>query len=111
MAKSPLLSEEDIQAIQNGYEARSIVTDALLREFREPSDNSAKERLGWLSRLIASGVLEIKVAFTPPSKITGMYHEKIGIVYDEEGNRLAFTGSMNETIQLSLLSFFHSSPH
>lgn len=95
---SPLLSEEDILAIQAGYDARSVVTDALLREFREPSDNSAKERLGWLSRLISVGVLEIKVAFTPPSKTTGMYHEKIGLVCDKEGNRLAFTGSMNETI-------------
>ena len=27
-----------------------------------------------------------------------MYHEKIGVLYDAEGNRIAFTGSMNETI-------------
>lgn len=42
--------------------------------------------------------MEIKVAFTPPQKATGMYHEKIGLLYDTDGNRLAFTGSMNETI-------------
>lgn len=95
---SPLLSEEDIQAIQDGYNSREVVSNALIREFREPNDHSAKERLGWLSKLIAMGVLEIKVAFTPPSKITGMYHEKTGVIFDEEGNRIAFTGSMNETI-------------
>ena len=27
-----------------------------------------------------------------------MYHEKIGVIYDESGNKIAFTGSMNETI-------------
>lgn len=95
---SPLLSEEDIEAIQRGYEARNIVANALLREIKEPKSNSDKERLGWLSQLIANGILEIKVAFTPPQKTTGMYHEKIGVIYDEFGNMVAFTGSMNETI-------------
>ena len=95
---SPLLSEEDIEAIERGYQARDIVSNALLRELKEPQNHSDKERLGWLSQLIASGVLEIKVAFTPPTKTTGMYHEKIGVIYDESGNIVAFTGSMNETI-------------
>ena len=95
---SPLLSAEDIDAINKGYEARDIVHEALLREFREPQNNSDAERLGWLSQLIAAGILEIKVAFTPPQKVSGMYHEKIGVLYDGNGNKIAFTGSMNETI-------------
>ena len=95
---SPLLSAEDIDAINKGYEARDIIHEALLREFREPQNNSEAERLGWLSQLIAAGILEIKVAFTPPQKISGMYHEKIGVLYDGNGNKIAFTGSMNETI-------------
>lgn len=95
---SPLLSAEDIDAINQGYEARDIVHEALLREFREPQNNSEAERLGWLSQLIAFGILEIKVAFTPPQKVSGMYHEKIGVLYDRNANKIAFTGSMNETI-------------
>lgn len=95
---SPLLSAEDIDAINKGYEAREIVHEALLREIREPQNNSDAERLGWLSQLIATGILEIKVAFTPPQKVSGMYHEKIGVLYDGNGNKIAFTGSMNETI-------------
>lgn len=95
---SPLLSEEDIAAIKRGYDERNIVERALLREFREPQNSSDSERLNWLAHLIASGAMEIKVAFTPPSKTTGMYHEKIGLLYDVEGNMVAFTGSMNETI-------------
>ena len=95
---SPLLSEEDIGAIQHGYDARKIVDEALLREFQEPQTPSEEERLNWLAYLIASSRLEIKVAFTLPHKATGMYHEKIGIIYDNLGNKIAFTGSMNETI-------------
>lgn len=95
---SPLLSEEDIEAIKRGYDEREIISKSLLREFREPKNKSEAERLNWLASLIATGRLEIKVAFTPPQKTTGMYHEKIGVLYDAEGNRIAFTGSMNETI-------------
>lgn len=95
---SPLLSEEDIEAIQRGYDEREIINKSLLREFREPKNNSEAERLNWLAYLIAEGFLEIKVAFTPHNQCTGMYHEKIGILYDKEYNKIAFTGSMNETI-------------
>ena len=85
-----LLSAEDIEAISKGYEERNIICNALLRELREPQNSSDSERLGWLSQLIASGILEIKVAFTPPKKSSGMYHEKIGVIYDESGNKIAF---------------------
>lgn len=95
---SPLLSEEDIAAIERGYDEREIIKQSLLREFKEPQNNSDAERLNWLAYLVAEGYLEIKVAFTPPNKSAGMYHEKIGVLYDENYNRIAFTGSMNETI-------------
>lgn len=95
---SPLLSEEDIDAISRGYDERTIIENSLMREFKEPKCNSDVERLNWLAHLISSGRMEIKVAFTPPNRVTGMYHEKIGILYDLEGNMVAFTGSMNETI-------------
>ena len=95
---SPLLSAEDIDAIQKGYDEKEIIKNSLLREFKEPQNASEAERLNWLAYLIANGHLDIKVAFTPPNKTTGMYHEKIGIIYDVYGNRVAFTGSMNETI-------------
>lgn len=95
---SPLLSEDDIEAIKRGYDERKIIEQSLLREIYEPTNDSDKERLNWLSFLIANNYLEIRVAFTSPHKKTGMYHEKIGIIYDENQNRIAFTGSMNETI-------------
>lgn len=50
-------------------------------------------RLKLLGFLIASEKLEIKFAL----RKRGMYHEKIGIVYDEFDNKIVFQGSANET--------------
>lgn len=94
---SPLLSDEDILAMKRGYDARKIAESALIREFHEPQNDSDRERLNWLASLIAVNRLEIKIALTMPQKAAGLYHEKIGVFYDTEGNRIAFTGSMNET--------------
>lgn len=95
---SPLLSQEDIDAINMGYEKKKIIGDALLREFHEPQNYFEEERLNWLAYLIEENYLDIKVAFMPPGKEMGMYHEKVGIVTDEDDNKIVFTGSMNETI-------------
>ena len=95
---SPLLSQEDIDAINKGYEKKKIIGQALMREFKEPENYFQEERLNWLAYLIEEGFLEIKVAFTPPDKKMGIYHEKVGIVTDADGNRIVFTGSLNETI-------------
>ena len=95
---SPYLTQEDIDAINKGYEKKKIIGEALLREFKEPVNYYQEERLNWLAYLIEEDFLEIKVAFTPPNKEMGMYHEKVGIVTDEYGNRIVFTGSLNETL-------------
>ena len=56
-------------------------------------------RLKLLSWLISSGRLEIKFAFAAHSEASGIFHEKIGIFTLPSGDRIAFTGSANETIQ------------
>lgn len=95
---SPRLTNEDITAINKGYESREIIGKALMRDFKDPENYFEEERLNFLAYLIEEGFLEIKVAFTPPQKSKGMYHEKVGIVTDSDGNKIVFTGSMNETI-------------
>lgn len=95
---SPYLSQEDVNAIQKGYEKKKVIEQALLREFKEPENYFQEERLNLLAHLIEDGHLEIKVAFTPPNRSTGMYHEKVGILTDKFGDKIVFTGSLNETI-------------
>ena len=95
---SPYLSQEDVNAIQKGYEKKKVIEQALLRKFKEPENYFQEERLNLLAHLIEDGHLEIKVAFTPPNRSTGMYHEKVGILTDKFGDKIVFTGSLNETI-------------
>ncbi|MBS3887414.1 MAG: DEAD/DEAH box helicase family protein [Dethiobacter sp.] len=94
---SPHLSDDDIKAIRKGYELRDIVKKAVMREMREPSDAFAEKRLNLLANLIAEGILDIKIAFTESGSAMGMYHEKLGIISDSNGNAVVFSGSMNES--------------
>lgn len=95
---SPELSNEDIEAISTGYELREkVIERALNRRFYEHNNELEKERLNYLAHLISNNLLDIKVAVIDDGKTNGIYHEKIGIMYDENGNKIAFTGSLNET--------------
>lgn len=95
---SPILNKEDIEAIEQGYNSREIVEKALLREMKDPQDANDKERLAWISYLISISRLDIKVAFTKKLSSKAMFHEKMGIVSDMYDSHIAFTGSMNETV-------------
>lgn len=91
---SPYLSDSDIKSIREGYKKReAVVEEALLRELNEAKNEIESERLNLLANLIADGVMDIKIAFTE----SGMYHEKLGIIEDSEGNSVVFSGSMNES--------------
>lgn len=93
---SPKLSTEDIKAIKKGYEERAIIEQALLREI-DTDDQVNRNKLSYLSRLIAEGVLDIKIAFLSTNNEFAMYHEKLGIITDDKNNAIAFSGSMNES--------------
>lgn len=95
---SPKLTPEDIDAINDGLKRRDeVITEVLLRELREPKGKFEEARLNLLSNLIAAGRLEIKIAFLEDENTIGMFHEKLGLMYDAEGNIVAFSGSMNES--------------
>lgn len=95
---SPNLSEEDIEAINKGYELReNIVERVLLQYITEPQNYFEEERLNLLATLIAQERLDIKIAFSLKDNKLGLYHEKLGLMYDNENNIVAFSGSMNET--------------
>lgn len=94
---SPALSDEDIQAIKKGYDYREVAENALERELHEPRTLFEEERLNLLANLIADGRLEIKIAILKDQNDVGIFHEKLGLVEDAQGNTIAFTGSMNAT--------------
>lgn len=95
---SPRLSAEDIEAINEGLRRRDeVIEEALIRELAAPKGPREVARLNLLSNLIASGVLEIKIAFLETDNMVGMFHEKMGLMYDSDNNIIAFSGSMNES--------------
>lgn len=103
---SPKLSQEDIDAIREGYKSReSVIEHALMREMQKPVDSFQEKRLNYLANLIADGFLDIKIAVTENGSKIGMYHEKMGIISDALGNRVAFSGSMNESINAFVANY------
>ena len=95
---SPKLSEEDIEAIQKGFELRKkIIDDSINRAFEKPKSIFEEQRLNLLANLIANGQLDIKIAFIEENHCIGIFHEKMGLMTDTFNNRIAFTGSMNES--------------
>ncbi len=95
---SPNLQDGDVKAITIGYEERvHVIERAVLNSITEPRDLFEEKRLNMLANLIAEGRLDIKIAFTEAVDGVGIYHEKMGLLYDEKDNIVAFTGSMNET--------------
>ena len=102
---SPYLSEEDINAIRDGYAKREVIYRALNRSMHEPKNEYQAERLNLLANLIAQGYLDVKVALTESDNLMGMYHEKMGIIEDSDGNKVAFSGSMNESANALLANY------
>lgn len=94
---SPKLSIDDIEEIKKGYEIRHVIEKSLMRELKETDNPIELERLSYIARLVAEGVLDIKIAFLTTRNEIAMYHEKMGLITDNEGNTVAFSGSMNES--------------
>lgn len=94
---SPELTQEDQDAISEGYAAQAdrasshmvAEVEALL------SQPGLASQVAILATLIAVGRLEVKLAIRPPSH--GLYHEKIGIFVDAQANLVSFIGSANES--------------
>lgn len=93
---SPELRDDDIHAIQLGYEKKS---DLLNRRFLESFEIEIRlfddKELDTLAELVARSILDIKVASV--KKGFGIYHDKLGILTDKVGNNVVFYGSPNSS--------------
>ncbi len=95
------LAQDEIEAIARGERLRNAVgqrlADAPLAP--DPEGQDALELLAWM---VARGHLEVKVAVPcdadrKPVADEAIFHEKTGVVEDRAGERIAWTGSLNET--------------
>jgi superfamily II DNA or RNA helicase len=94
---SPRMLPEDVEAISQGIQSRLIVSDSIERDLKmaleSEQDSSAVRILGLLVEL---GQIEFKIAVKRDSA-AGIFHSKVGIFRDNNGQRSAFCGSTNET--------------
>jgi SNF2 family DNA or RNA helicase len=96
------LQQPERDAIGEGYDWRARLEAHLLAADWTPPDKAAGRGLEMLAWMVAQGHLDVKVAVPVdpdgrPAHAPGLYHEKVGILTDGEGNRLSFSGSINET--------------
>lgn len=100
---SPYLTEDDINAIELGYQSRDqVFREALMRSLEDTENELVRNRLSALAWLISVGRLDIRLAFRVDRRTgsvrPGIYHEKFGIFSDDRNNHVAFSGSQNETV-------------
>ena len=106
LVASPRLSEEDIAAIEQGLKQRDkVIAENLSRELEPAFEQIVRNRLAGLAWLLSQGFLEIKIAVQRDLRCRGLYHEKLGVLTDSEGNQVVFTGSANESASAYLDNF------
>lgn len=104
---SPQLTVEDIKAMKRGLVARSSVLElALLRQLSQISRHDQERRLEYVAWMIAEQMLDIRIAVLAPGR-RGIFHEKFGLLLDDEGDVVTFSGSANET-EAAMLGNFES---
>ena len=115
-------SNEDIEAYQKGRKAleQSLETTAISRlnlsdidcirlglpkGWSPEADPIARDRLGALAWMVATGLLDVRIALPLdmsgrpcyPGQGGALFHPKVGVLYDSDGNIIEFSGSVNET--------------
>lgn len=94
---SPILSAEDIEAIKEGYKQKEeTYKSSFSQEFLSAIDCLSDTNLELLVELIRTDVLDIKLAI--PKDSIGIYHDKLGIIEDFDGNKMVFFGSANSSL-------------
>lgn len=95
---SPKLEEDDWEAIKKGDRAKrnevlKASLDDSISDLRYNLEYDTRNTVAWM---IADGLLEVKLAI-PTRKLTGDFHDKFGVFYDDHANRVAFHGSQNDS--------------
>lgn len=93
LATSPKLSAEDAEAINKGYSERDILEKTFLNEVKEVFKEISDENANILYELIKAKIVDVKIVV----KEGGMYHDKLALLEDFDGNTVACVGSNNES--------------
>lgn len=90
------ISKEDYEAIEKGLKKSEEVIEGIIsKDIDSINDLLISNHVKVLSWMVAKSIVEVKVAVV--ENINGIFHQKVGILEDETGNRVSFSGSDNES--------------
>lgn len=103
-----MFRREDIEAIKEACEnPESVLEKAMLRELDNLENEFVRDHVRALGWMVANKRLRIKVAIvfdkdkrpldSKDVEREGIFHQKVGILEDLEGNHISFSGSDNES--------------
>lgn len=102
---SPELNQEDIEAIKLGYKLKNqVITEAFEQDLNE-LENTQTESIKTLINLIENDILDIVVVGVKNESDNALYHDKMGVIIDEENNKVLFVGSANESKHAYLYNY------
>lgn len=105
---SPKLTKDDVKVLIDAYEhPEKYVEQKMMEELDNIEDLFIKDHVSVLGWMVANEKLDLKVAisYDKERKLLsyeeiqerGIFHQKVGILKDPEGNIITFSGSVNET--------------
>ncbi len=94
---SPLFSKEDYEAIELGYKAQEDIAAQRIVEMFNIDEIKDDDGVNILSWLIFEKRLDIRVVVKKENNKKAIFHDKFSVLIDEEGNRITYRGSMNES--------------
>jgi superfamily II DNA or RNA helicase len=100
------LEQADIDAVAAGEALESRVAARMLEGLAGIQDALMRERHACLAWMVAEGTLEMRVVLPkgpdnlplPADEAAEYFHPKQGVFVDEAGDRIAFSGSANESV-------------
>lgn len=99
----PRLDEKDLEVIKIVTEnPEEYLSKQLLNDLKHIEDDFQENHLRALGWMLANGYLEMRLALVKKKSndeadFNYLFHQKIGIMTDVDGNQLSFSGSINET--------------
>jgi len=97
------LDEQEIDAIKKGEEMYGKISEKITDQPLPLSNQKERDSFELLSWMIAQGLIEVKLAIPcdhnkEPVATQEIFHAKGGVFIDEEGGKIAFNGSINESL-------------
>lgn len=108
MIISPRVSKDDAEMIKKASsDPEAFLSESLIKSIDDLDDALDKDYVSAMGWMIANNYLEIKIAVVlkesgeimPCEEIeeAGLFHIKTGVICDEAGNIISFSGSINES--------------